>query len=62
MVIYWIWKLIKIIIFSFKLTNEILIIIIISCIGFNLIQVYKEINSEGKIRKENEFYNNLEAH
>ena len=59
---YWIWKLIKIIIFSFKLTNEILIIIIISCIGFNLIQVYKEINSEGKIRKENAFYNNLETH
>ena len=59
---YWIWKLIKIIIFSFKLAYEILIIIIISYIGFNLIQVYKEINSEGKIRKENEIYNNLKTH
>ena len=59
---YWISKLIKIIIFSFKLTKEILIIIIVSYIGFNLSQVYKEINSEGKIRKENEFYNNLETH
>ena len=38
------------------------IIIIVSCIGFNLIWVYKEINSEGKIMKENEFYNNLETH
>ena len=38
------------------------IIIIVSCIGFNLIEVYKEINSDGKIRKENEFYNNLETH
>ena len=29
LVMYWMWKLIKIIIFSFKLINEILVIIIV---------------------------------
>ena len=38
------------------------IIIIVFGVSFNLIYAYKKIYSQGKTRKENKFYKNLETH